>query len=379
MRHDPEADRFRSQVRALLRIPEPAAPRPAPRHRARTETSTHDRRIYTALGARGWLAPHWPPAWGGQGSGWSHSAVVAEELALHGVSDTALVNTVYNFGECLRRIGTPGQQADHLPRIAAGELVAAVLFTEPGAGSDLATLTTTATRRDGGWVLSGTKTWSAQTDLAELALCAARTSGDNGRGPGITLFLVPLDTAGVRVEPLHTINPEPLHQVLLDQVELTDHAVIGAVGGAWPTISHLLSVERASLGYHGRARRWFGALLDRCRATGALADPAVTARLSTLDTDLAAAGELAWRAVYDLDETGATGVAAAVSKWRNTELGAEIVRYYFELDGMGAVLTGGLSEVAFRESAGLTLAAGTSEVMLTLAGTHLRDLLDEAG
>lgn len=193
--HSEAAEPLRVQLVSLLHQPgvweELASLRPGT-----GVEEAHPWRLYRQLGARGWLAPHWPVRYGGLSLGWPEAAVIMEELVRHGVPDTAIVNGTYNVGECLLVAGTPAQRHRYLPPLASGNLVATVLLTEPDAGSDLAALETTATPRNGGWTLTGRKVWSAKSHVSELALCAARTSAGYA---GISLFLVPLRVPGVRI------------------------------------------------------------------------------------------------------------------------------------------------------------------------------------
>ncbi|MFG2684055.1 amino acid adenylation domain-containing protein [Streptomyces sp. NPDC048392] len=369
---------LRGEVRALLAAPDaqeelaalgagaaPGAP------------EAHPWRLYRRLGAGGLVAPHWPVRYGGRGLGWTEAGIVAEELALHGVPDTAIVNGVYNFGQAVRAVGTPAQRQRWLPAVASGRLVATALLTEPDAGSDLAGLRTKAVRTVDGWELSGTKIWNAKVHLAEVAICVARTGPGDGYA-GISLFLVPLRGPGVRSTALDTTNVETLYEVVFDGLVVGDDHLLGAVGEGWPLLVDVLTLERAGLGYHGRARRWLTALTEHVHRLDGPAGPEAARELPALWRRLKAGRELAWQAVRELDAAGtdAAAVPAAVAKWFNTELASDIVELAHTADGD---LAGGASASmlvpAHREAVGLTLAAGTSEMMLQITQTALRTRL----
>ncbi|MGH3857164.1 MAG: acyl-CoA dehydrogenase family protein, partial [Pseudonocardiaceae bacterium] len=338
----------------------------------------HPWRLWRQLGARGWLAPHWPVRYGGLGLTWVEAGIVAEELALHGVPDTAIVNGIYNVGEFLRVTGTPRQRQRYLPQIASGRMMATALLTEPGSGSDLASLSCAATPHARGWVLTGTKVWNAKAHLAEVAICAARTCAGTGYA-GISLFLVPLRGEGVTITPLDTTNVETLYEIRFDGLRLDADQLVGTEGEAWPLLVSILTLERAGLGYHGRARRWFTALSQRLR----LADERVAAqlrpRVAALGRRVAVGRELAWQAVHELVAYGADAATlpAATAKWFNTELGADIVdlAQEHEHESAGDDAATQVLDYARREALGLTLAAGTSEMMLSIVQANLRGVL----
>ncbi|MFD6156432.1 amino acid adenylation domain-containing protein [Nocardia sp. NPDC060256] len=333
--------------------------------------------VYRLLGARGLIAPHWPVRYGGRGLGWVAAGIVAEELALHGVPDTAIVNGIYNVGQVVLLAGTPAQRQRVLPGLASGRSLATALLTEPEAGSDLASLRSVATKTATGWLLSGTKVWNAKAHLADLAICVART-GDGDGYAGLSLFLVPLRAKEIRVTALDTTNVETLYEVVFDQLPVDDDRLLGPVGQGWPLLVGALTLERAGLGYHGRAARWLTALADHLRRIDGPLGVESDHRIAGLARSTRAGRELAWHAVRVLAAQGpeAAAVPAAIAKWFNTELAADIVDHARSVD---AELSDGASEsslvAAQREAVGLTLAAGTSEMMLSIIQANLRGLL----
>ncbi|GHJ41606.1 acyl-CoA dehydrogenase family protein [Streptomyces sp. TS71-3] len=416
----------------------------------------HAAAVYRELGARRWLAPHWPERYGGLGAGPYAAAVVAEELALAGVPDSARVNTIDNAGASLLTGGTGEQRSRHLPAMAEGRSLFSVLYTEPDAGSDLAALTTTAEPAGEGWRLDGVKVWNGRTAEAEFAVCAARavpppggseTPADRaglggraergakaapgghaesggragarsgGKHAGLSLFIVPLDTPGVHVDPLDTLNPEQLFRVRLDGVETGPDALVGAPGGGWPLITEALGLERTGICFAGRARRWFDNLVSALDASGRLEEETKRHALDELDAELRAARLLSWRAVQDLDTGRQNGAAAAGAKWWASELAQRVALLAGQLlgapawadtagaDPAGAVGAAGAAgeastagtvtgpdavasgaqedlpfaeafpdlAVALAEAPGLTLAAGTSPMQLDAVATELLD------
>ncbi|GGZ19454.1 hypothetical protein GCM10010300_74360 [Streptomyces olivaceoviridis] len=329
------------------------------------------RLTYRELGRRGLLAPHWPPEYGGRGAGVSAGAAVAEELALHGVPDSARVNTIDNAGTTLLSFGTERQRRRHCPEMAAGRVIFCVLYTEPDAGSDLGGMATRAERIADGWRLTGTKTWNATTADARYGICAARVAGGGDNAYAATaLFVVPLDHSAVRIEALPTVNPEPFFTVHLDGAEVDDEALIGSPDAGWSMLTEALGLERTGICFAGRARRWLDQLVRALEARGG---PGGAYELSRLDAEVTAARLLGWRAVADLSDGRLGAAAAAAAKWWNSELAQRVARLAWELLGpQGSPAFPDLM-VAVREAPGLTLAAGTSEMQLS---TVVTDLLD---
>jgi alkylation response protein AidB-like acyl-CoA dehydrogenase len=380
----PAQEAFRREVRDLLRGREAQAClraiRAAPR---RAEPDA--RPVYRLLGAARLLAPHWPAELGGRGLGAVEAAIAGQELALHGVPDTLYVLSVQIAGHFLLRAGSPEQRTRLLPGMAAGRTFVTILYTEPEAGSDLAALTTEA-RPDGpGFRLHGRKVHNPKTSQAQLGLTAARV-GEAGANKyaGLTLFLVPLDAPGVAVRPVPGLPPEQLHEVTLDGVAVGPDAVVGEVGAGWSLLSAALAAERTGMDLAARARRWLDAAISLPPGGGGSGWGGTATddleSVGRLGAEVEASRLLAWQAVLDLGE-GRLGVAqAAVAKWYASLAAQRVAWWAADQAGLAGTLTrddeaaalGGLVELALAEAPGLTLSAGTSEMMLQLVAGDLR-------
>ncbi|MFI6875971.1 acyl-CoA dehydrogenase family protein [Streptomyces sp. NPDC050400] len=370
-RPTPAQRAFREEVRALLRS-----------DRVQEEVGRIRRlppgeepgllETYRLLGERGWLAPSWPERYGGAGLGHYESAVVTEEMILAGVPDDAHVLSVDIVGRFVLDSGTDAQRARLLPALARGEQIATVLFTEPQAGSDLSRMTTRAEPDgDGAWRLYGTKVFNQKSGFADTALCAAITVP--GTMPGIGLFLLPLRSPGVTIRTLPNLTDDAFCEISVDGVRLTRDDVLGEVDDGWRMISELLVLERTGIDFHAKIRHWLDSVADA--VPDALRD-----RYTELDARLTAGHALAWRMVAGLDAGRADPVLAAMSKWYVTEQAREVARFCLELRGRDGLLTNqdpdapdlGRVARALRYAPTLTLASGTSEVMLrTIATSHL--------
>lgn len=345
------------------------------------EECPHPALIYQELGASGLLAPHWPTRYGGLGRSEYASAVVAEELPLHGIPDSVRVNTVDNAGNVLLRAGTEKQCEEFLPGIARGETIFSVLYTEPDVGSDLGAMSTRAEATPTGWLVNGTKLWNARTSLAQYGTLAARTANGDRRTTfaEVGLFVVPLETPGVRVERVESINHEDLFRVRLEDVSLPHEALLGRPGQGWSLLTEALGLERTGVNFAGKARRWFDQLTGALRARGELADAHRRHNLRRLDTEIRSARLLSWRAVRDVALGRPNPAAAAGAKWWTSELAQRVALLAWQLLGPAAARPheddGYFPDLAqaVREAPGLTLAAGTSEILKATVATDLLD------
>ena len=370
----PAQEEFRREVRALLAEPRVRkAVEEIAHYRPREEPALLD--VYRWLGERGWLAANWPVEYGGSGRTVVESAIVTEEMALAGVPDDAHVLSIDIVGLFVLLEGTPEQKRRFLPPLASGESIATVLYTEPHCGSDLAALTTRAEPDgDGAWRLYGRKVYNQKSQFGDYGLCAARTTEAEVRFHGITLFLVPLRSPGVTIAPLWSMENNRFNEISLDGIRLTTDHVIGPVDAGWQLINKMLLLERTGIDFHGKVRYWFDRLVAYAAATGALADPVATTQLADLDARLHAARALAWRQVSNLARHEPDPVSSAASKWYATELARAVVRLATDLGGLPATLStwdgesavDGVLEAAYRTAPTLTLASGTSEIMLYL-------------
>ncbi|MCX4820777.1 acyl-CoA dehydrogenase family protein [Streptomyces sp. NBC_01142] len=350
-------------------------------HRPDEEAARLD--LYRLLGERGWLAPNWPVEYGGLGLGAREAAVVTEEMTLAGVPDDVHVLSIDIVGMFLVKAGTEEQKRRHLPALARGEQTASVLFTEPEAGSDLSALRTRAEPDQDGWRLYGTKVFNMKSQFADVALCAARTTDGAVGMHGITLFLLPLRSPGVHIEPVPSMQNDQFNLVVIDGVRLTAADVVGRVDDGWWMLNDLLQLERTGIDFHGKARRLLDLIIRRAAATGRLTDPVYAVQLVELDAKLRAGHAMAWQMVRNLADDKPDPVASAMSKWYVSEQFRPILQAGMEIEGAGGVLSSwdaeapaeGLLEANHRLGPAHRLASGTSEIMLYLIATNGLGLL----
>lgn len=207
-----------------------------------------DEEFSARLGAAGFVGLTIPRRYGGHDLGHLHRYVVTEELIAAGAPVAAHWTADRQVAPSLLTYGTEEQRGRLLPKIVAGQLYSSIGMSEHGAGSDLAAVTTKATRTDGGWLLSGTKVWTSGAHHAHQVVVLARTSpaDPERRHAGFSQFLVPCTAEGVRVEPIILMSgAHHFNEVILDRVFVPEADVLGEIGNGWHQVTSELSFERS--------------------------------------------------------------------------------------------------------------------------------------
>jgi alkylation response protein AidB-like acyl-CoA dehydrogenase len=213
-------------------------------------------RFCRLLADRGLLCLAWPEEFGGRGASVWEQTVVREEMWAHHEPRGAQYMGVNWVGPAIMRHGTPEQQRRHLPPIARGEVIWCQGFSEPDAGSDLASLRTAARPDGGGWQVSGQKIWTSYATMAQWCFLLTRTSRGAKKQHGLTIFLVPMERAGIEVRPIRSmIGPHHLNEVFLDEVRVGPADVLGTVDDGWKVVREVLAFERVGIARYARCER----------------------------------------------------------------------------------------------------------------------------
>ncbi|MCU1687671.1 MAG: fadE16 [Amycolatopsis sp.] len=324
------------------------------------------------LAESGFLAPHWPKPYGLDASA-SEQLVIDAELARAGVRRPDLVIGAWAVPTILAH-GSPEQRERFAGPTLRGELVWCQLFSEPGAGSDLASLTTRAERCDGGWRLTGQKVWTSLAREADWAICLARTDRTVPKHRGITYFLVDMATAGITTKPLREITGDAVfNEVFLDDVFVPDTDVVGEPGAGWRLARTTLANERVAIGSGSAVGETVEKLLEQVK-TG---DPAVLERLGALIAEGSAGSLLDLRAALRRLAGQGPGPESSVRKLlgvRHRQSAAELA---LELCGSAALGVGPSTSAAQHEfllTRCLSIAGGTTQVLLNLIAERLLGL-----
>jgi alkylation response protein AidB-like acyl-CoA dehydrogenase len=213
-------------------------------------------RFCRTLAGQGMLCLAWPQEYGGRGASVWEQTVVREEMWAHHEPRGAQYMGVNWVGPTLMRYGTSAQQRKHLPPIAAGEVIWCQGFSEPEAGSDLASLRTTARRDGDGWLISGQKIWTSYATMAQWCFLLARTTKGEKKQQGLTIFLVPMSDPAIQVRPIRSMmGPHHLNEVFFDDLRVTEADVLGPIDGGWSIVQDVLSFERVGIARYARCER----------------------------------------------------------------------------------------------------------------------------
>ena len=208
------------------------------------------------LAERGLLCMAWPEEFGGRGASQWEQTAVREEMWAHHEPRGAQYMGVNWVGPTVMRHGTEEQRRQHLPPISRGEVIWCQGFSEPDAGSDLASLQTTARRDGDGWRVTGQKIWTSYATMAQWCFLLARTSKGEKKQQGLSVFLVPMDAPGIEVRPIATmLGPHHLNEVFFDDVWVTDADILGPLDGGWSVVQEVLSFERVGIARYARCER----------------------------------------------------------------------------------------------------------------------------
>jgi len=209
------------------------------------EAGPEYRRIIRQMGKDGWLTPGWPAEYGGKGLDAQAQKILLEELVLADAPfPFVTVNTV---GPALMRLGTEQQKAEILPRIATGDLIFAIGYTEPGAGTDLAALKTRAVRDGDDYIINGQKIFTSGAEGADYVFLAARTGTSEPPHKGISIFMLDTQLPGFSVTPIHTVGGVRTNITYYENVRVPAHMMIGQENAGWRLIAEQLNHERIGL------------------------------------------------------------------------------------------------------------------------------------
>ena len=213
-------------------------------------------RFCKLLADRHILTLAWPLEYGGQAATIWKQTVLREEMWAHHEPRGAQYMGINWVGPALMRFGTEAQRSEHLERIASGEIIWCQGFSEPDAGSDLASLKTRAERDGDGWRITGQKIWTSYATMADWCFLLARTTRGDSKHHGITVFLVEMDQPGVEVRPIPTmIGPHHLNEVFFDEAWAGPESVLGEVDNGWKIVRDALALERVGIARYARSDR----------------------------------------------------------------------------------------------------------------------------
>lgn len=383
---------FRNDLRNWLSEAVPAHGTPPPRHQwsARRDWDTQwQRKLYDA----GWAGISWPKAYGGREASLVEQLIYYEEYARArapyvGVNFVGLLHG----GPTLIVEGTEEQKARHIPYILKGEQVWCQGFSEPGAGSDLASLRTRAERDGDHYVVSGHKIWTSFAQIADYCELLVRTDPDAPKHRGISWLIMPMDLPGIEVRPLPTLHGEgEFSEVFLDNVRIPVDNLVGAENDGWRVTNVTLRFERgtAFAGEMYDLKRWLGDIADAAtrvtdHGTRAWDDANLRREIAHLRAEIDGLWNLLKLSIGEADESGIPGVGASAVKLFFTELKQRIGDVALRVLGRAMLGRADIAELPVEyfshealQSLSMTIAAGSSQIQRKIIGERILGLPKE--
>lgn len=331
------------------------------------------------LAARGWIAPSWPREYGGMALGAVEQLLFGEEMAYARAPSGGRGPAVGYAGPTIMMFGTEKQRRRHLPGITNWDVVWCQGFSEPGAGSDLASLQTTARRDGDDWILDGTKIWTSHGHYADWMYVLARTDPEAAKHKGISYFLLDLKSPGVSFRPLLNLaGRKGFGQFFFDGVRMPHDALLGEVNRGWYMATTTLDLERSNIANTGAARRALDDIRGHLCASGSPAAGHHRHRLAELAVGVAVAATLSYRLASVLAGGGVPNQEASALKLFLSELDQRIAAAGLAVLGMHGALMPGSPLAKLQAQFALTylttvprtIAGGTSEIQRNIIATR---------
>ncbi len=352
---------LREEVRAFLK--ENAA------HLARPNsdfTTGHDSEFSRKLGQRGWIGMTWPASYGGGERTFFDRYVVTEELLAAGAPVSAHWIADRQSGNLILGFGSEAQRREYLPPITRGESFFSIGMSEPGSGSDLASVRTSARRAGDGWVINGTKLWSTDAHRNHYMIALVRTEppSDN-RHAGLSQIIVDLKNDGAAIRPIRNIaGGEDFNEVVFEDVRVPEDRIIGEPGNGWHQVTSELAYERSG---PERFLSAFRVFVELVRAAGSRPDPTVAAIIGRLAAHLLTLRRMSISVAGMLEEGKSPQVEAALVK----ALGNDFEKLLPEVARLAVLDPGGAAFAGFRQaftdtlllSPSFTIRGGTREIL----------------
>ncbi|MEX1253070.1 MAG: acyl-CoA dehydrogenase family protein [Dehalococcoidia bacterium] len=369
---------FRTEVQAFIKAEAPEVAKGASREEALVSNWERNQVWFKKLAEKGWIAPAWPKEYGGASLTTMEQFILNEEMALHRAPRPLhLIIGLGMAGPTIIVHGTEEQKKDYLPGILAGQDVWCQGYSEPGAGSDLASLQTRAVRDGDDYVINGQKIWTTLAHMAKWMILLARTEPDAPKHKGITYFIVDMKAPGVTVRPLvNMADSHEFNEVYFDNVRVPKDNIIGEENRGWYTAVTTLDFERSAIGSAIGMKQSVEEIVDYARNhlddnTSALATNAMLRyELSDRMVEVEVGRMLSYRVASMQNRGLIPNYEASLLKLYTTELnqriamtGVNILGLYGQL-GRGSPLApnGGRNGYTFLRSVAYTIEGGTSEI-----------------
>jgi alkylation response protein AidB-like acyl-CoA dehydrogenase len=325
----------------------------------------------------GWAAVHWPVEFGGRDATLTQSAIFFEELARAGAPLPANVLGLLLAGPTIMIWGTPEQKDRFLAPIVTAEEIWCQGFSEPEAGSDLASLKTRAVKDGDDWVITGQKVWTSGAQYSKWCMLVARTDTEVPKHKGLTYFLMDMEQDAVQVRPLRQITGEAeFNELFIEEARIPDEYVLGGVGNGWKVALTTLMNERAGLAFflQVRLRQVLDELFSQADRRGLLDDPVVADRLGELHLKAEVLRLTAYRGLSAIERYGQPGPEGSLTKWMWSETNQQLTQLAADLLGPEALAAGGSWSYELLRARGNTIEGGTTEILKNIVAERVLGL-----
>jgi|TARA_B110000438_G_scaffold70420_1_gene70635 alkylation response protein AidB-like acyl-CoA dehydrogenase len=313
----------------------------------------------------GWAGIHWPSTYGGRGLSRKHNVIWHEECAKAEIAPYLNLQGLVLAGEAILRCGTPEQKEMFLRPTLMNEILWCQLFSEPGAGSDLAGLQSSAVADGDYFVLNGQKVWSSNAQFAQFGILMARTDSQASKHKGISFFLLDMKLSGIDVRPLKQMTGDhEFCEVFFDDVMMPKNALLGELHGGWSVAMAVLEDERSGAGSADviSLSRRLQSMTNNAKDTDSLTRQSLTSLLSR------------GRSLQSLlEERGSDPMMAPIAKLLNTEIGYDEAQIESRIRGPLSMLDGDATD-RLLYSPGMRIAGGSSEIQRNIIGERILGL-----
>ena len=335
-----------------------------------------ERDVMTRLAAKNWLALPWPKEYGGLGASPMQQLIFNEQMAYHRVPGTVNMGVAW-VGPVVMLYGTDQQKSDYLGGIATGEQLWCTLYSEPGAGSDLAAMQTRAVRDGDDYVINGQKIWTTFGHYADWGWLACRTNPDVPKHKGLSTFAINMKSPGITVRPLTNMaGTHEFNEIFFEDVRVPAANMVGEENRGWYHVAVGLDFERSSIGATSSARRHVDDLVAALRTRPEPSAPAVRHRLAECAIAVQVLRNMAYNIATEQERTGiAPTREAQMAKLFGAELQQKVAATGLQIFGMegqasGRGGAGAAQQYWLMRSVANTIEGGTSEIQRTVIATR---------
>jgi alkylation response protein AidB-like acyl-CoA dehydrogenase len=368
----PNEQAFRDELRAWL-----GENHPGEEPKGDDEAFEFRREWQRKLHDAGYAGLSWPEEYGGRGATLIEQAIFGEELTRAKAPAAANVLGLAMGGPVVIAHGTDEQKQRYLEPILSAEEIWCQGFSEPEAGSDLASLKTKAVRSNGEWVVTGQKVWTTFAHEAKWCMLVARTDQDAPKHKGLTYFLMDMDQEGVQVRPLHQITGEAeFNEIFMEEARIPDENIVGGEGNGWTVAITTLMHERVGIGLGSavQLKIALGELMDVIRERGLDEDPVIRQRVAQIYIEAETIRLNASRGLTRTMKTGAPGPEGSLTKWQWSDANQALTELAMDVRGEEAPIVDDRWSYRFLRARANSIEGGTTEILKNIVAERVLGL-----